>query len=269
MESKVVLVTGASSGIGKAIAGYLTARGYTVYGTARNPDRYPEITGYRLLPMEITEAASIKKAINTLLEAEGRLDILINNAGVGITGPVEETPREEAIRVFEVNLLGPVSVVREVIPQMRKQGKGLIINISSLAGYMGLPFRGFYSASKGALQLITESLRLETAGSGIQICSLAPGDFATNIAAGRYHAPVIEGSPYEITYQRSLALMDDHVESGQDPVKVAEKVWQIVRARKPKVHYTVGSPLQRFSLLLKKILPDKLYEKLLLNHYKL
>ncbi len=265
----MVLITGGSSGIGKAIGSYLASRGFKVYGTTRDPGRYPGFTDFTLLPLEVRDPQSIEKAIATLLGREGRLDILINNAGIGITGPVEETPREEVLKVMETNLLGPVEMIRQVMPVMRGQGGGLVINITSIAGAMGLPFRGWYSASKGGLDLLTESLRMEASGSGIRLTSLAPGDFATNIAAGRYHAPVLEGSPYEARYRQSLTLMDEHVDQGQDPIRVAEKVYGIIRSKQPKVHYTVGSPMQRFSLLLKKVLPDKLYEKLLLNHYKL
>ena len=152
---------------------------------------------------------------------------------------------------------------------MRQQRSGFIINITSIAGFMGLPFRGFYSATKGSLELITESLRLETAGSGIRICSLAPGDFATNIAEGRYQVPIREDSAYHQTYGASVALMNRHVSHGQDPERVGARVYRILQKKNPSVHYTIGSPLQRFSLVLKRILPDKLYEKLLLNHYKL
>jgi len=269
MENKVVLITGASSGIGLAIGRYLITRGFKVYGTARDPAKYAERTEFELLPMEVRDPLSIGKAVDTIIAREGRLDILINNAGVGITGPVEETPLEAVRKVMEINFLGPISLIRAVLPLMRKQNAGLVINITSIAGYMGLPFRGYYSASKGALELLTEALRLETSGSGILFTSLAPGDFATNIAAGRYHAPVLEQSPYKEDYERSLRLMNEHVSQGQDPLRVAEKVYAIICKKHPKVHYRVGRPLQRFSLLLKKLLPDKLYEKLLLNHYKL
>ncbi len=240
-----------------------------MYGTARDPLKHDGFTDFELLPLEVRDPLSMGKVVSDILAREGRLDILINNAGVGITGPVEETPRDAVLNVLDINLLGPAAMVKEVLPVMRSQGSGLIINITSIAGYMGLPFRGWYSASKGALELLTESMRLETTGSGIQITSLAPGDFATNIAAGRYHAPVLEDSPYQTSYRRSLQLMDEHVSHAQDPVQVAKKVYAIICAKNPKVHYRVGSWLQRFSLVLRKLLPDKLYEKLLLNHYKL
>ena len=152
---------------------------------------------------------------------------------------------------------------------MRKQNKGLIINITSIAGYMGLPYRGIYSATKGALELLTEALRMEVKDFGIQITNLAPGDFATNIASGRYHAPLLEGSPYFKPYGNTLKMMDDHVDEGGDPILVAKLIYSIMETNKPKIHYKAGAFMQKFSIVLKKILPSKAYEKLLLNHYKL
>ncbi|MEX0315331.1 MAG: SDR family oxidoreductase [Allomuricauda sp.] len=269
MDKKVVLITGGSSGIGKSVGTYLTSKGFTVYGTTRNLDKYPNFDAFDLITLDVKLPDSVQQAVDLVISKEGRLDILINNAGMGITGPVEETPHEEVLNVFDTNLHGPVRMMKAVLPQMREQGGGLIINITSIAGYMGLPFRGYYSATKGALGLITEALRMETKSFGIKITNLAPGDFATNIASGRYHAPVTKGSAYETVYQNSLDLMNEHVDSGGDPIEVAKKVYAIIQTKKPKVHYPVGAFMQKISLLLKKILPSKLYEKLLLDHYKL
>ena len=269
MDSKVVLITGGSSGIGKAIGTFLTEKGYQVYGTARSVQQYPEFKAFKLIDLDVREDASAQRAVEVVLEREGRLDILINNAGVGITGPAEETPQDAIDNVFNINFYGPVRMMKAVLPQMRKQNSGLIINITSIAGFMGLPYRGFYSASKGALGILTESIRMETKGFGIKITNVAPGDFATNIAAGRYHAPLMEDSPYKEAYSSALSSMDEHVDSGGDPVDVARKIFCIIQQNQPKVHNPVGAFLQKFSLSLKRILPDKLYERLLLNHYKL
>ena len=271
MEStkEVVLITGGSSGLGKATAVYLTARGYKVYGTTRNPKKYAGFDQFPLLAMDVREEASVKAAVAELVQREGRIDILINNAGVGITGPLEETPHDAILDVFETNFHGPLRVIRAVLPHMRAHKKGFILNITSLAGYMGLPFRGIYSATKGALELATEAYRMELREFGIRMSCLAPGDYATNIASGRFHSPLLEDSPYRKVYGNSLELMNQHVSEGKDPNQVARKVFKILQKRAPRVHYTVGSPLQKFSLFLKKMLPDKIYERLLLNHYKL
>ena len=134
---------------------------------------------------------------------------------------------------------------------------------------MGLPYRSIYSASKGALSIITEALRMEVKSFGIQITDVAPGDFATNIAAGRYHAPILENSAYQKPYSATLKMMDEHVDSGSNPLEMAEVIYSIIQNKNPKVHYRVGLLLQKLSIVLKKILPDIVYEKMLMNHYKL
>ena len=266
--SKVVLITGASSGIGKSIAEYLTDKGMIVYGTSRNPDKASPVN-FQMLSLDVTNTNSISKAIDQLINKEGKLDIVINNAGMGITGPVEETPAQEMRRVFETNFFGAIEVMKTVLPQMRMQQSGLIINITSIAGYMGLPFRGIYSSTKGALELVSEATRMEVKQFGIKVVNIAPGDFATNIATGRYHTPVLEDSAYKEKYAENLALMNSHVDSGMDPLHMAKTVYKIINTQNPKVHYKVGTFMQKFSIVLKRILPDRIYEKLLMNHYKL
>jgi len=265
--SKVVLITGGSSGIGKSIGEYLLEQGYKVYGTSRNPDNYPD-SQFPIVALDVTKKETISECINGLMAKENKIDVLINNAGVGITGAIEEIPEEEIKKNFETNFFGPINVIKAVLPQMRKQNSGLVINITSIAGYMGLPFRGPYSASKGALELLTESFRMELKDFNVHMTNVAPGDFATNIAAGRYHAPVKEGSPY-IKYGSVLNDIDAHVDKSNSPIAVAKKVHQVIQVKNPKAHYKVGSFLQKFSIVLKRILPQKMYEKMLMNHYKL
>lgn len=266
--NKVVLITGGSSGIGKSIGEYLHHKGFVVYGTSRNPERITTSI-FPLIALDVREVQSIQKAVAEVISKASRIDIVINNAGVGITGPIEEIPTEEIKNNFETNLFGPIEVIKAVLPQMRAQQYGLIINITSIAGYMGLPYRGIYSASKGALELITEALRMEVKSFGIQITNVAPGDFATNIAAGRFHAPLIKGSAYEIPYGNTLKMMDAHVDSGSNPDQMAVAIYAIIQNPSPKIHYKVGIFMQKFSIVLKRILPDKVYEKMLMNHYKL
>ncbi|NVK52325.1 MAG: SDR family oxidoreductase [Flavobacteriaceae bacterium] len=266
--SKVVLVTGTSSGIGKAIATYLSEKGMKVYGTSRKPKKSDNVP-FTFLALDVLDTDSINTAISLILEKEGRLDVLVNNAGMGITGPIEDTPTDEMRKVFDTNVFGAVDVMKAVLPHMRSQKSGAIINVTSIAGYMGLPFRGVYSATKGALELITESVRMEVKNFGVQVVNIAPGDFATNIAAGRYHTPVFEDSAYKKVYAENLALMDAHVDSGMDPIVMAKAVFKIINTKKPKVHYKVGGFMEKFSIVLKRILPDTMYEKLLMNHYKL
>jgi NAD(P)-dependent dehydrogenase (short-subunit alcohol dehydrogenase family) len=148
--NKVVLITGGSSGIGKSIGEFLHHKGFVVYGTSRNPERVINSI-FPLISLDVRNADSIHSAVNKIIATSGRLDVVINNAGVGITGPLEEIPMEEIKNNFETNFFGPIEVMKAVLPQMRSQQSGLIINITSIAGYMGLPYRSVYSASKGAL----------------------------------------------------------------------------------------------------------------------
>lgn len=265
---KVVLITGGSSGIGKSIGEYLKSKDFIVYGTSRTPEKYTD-SNFPILNLDVTDVSSIQKAVNRVISIENRIDVLINNAGIGITGPIEEIPEKEIKNNFETNFFGPINMIKAVLPKMREQGSGLIINVTSIAGYMGLPYRGIYSASKGALELVTEALRMEIKDFNIHMTNVAPGDFATNIASGRYHAPIVEDSPYKTPYKNTLELMDAHVNNGSNPDEMAVAVFKIIKTKRPKGHYKVGDFLQKFSIVLKRILPDKAYEKMLMKHYKL
>ena len=157
---QVVLITGGSSGIGKATGELLQSNGYAVIGTSRSPDHYTDHP-FPLIQMDLHDAISIQKAVESVVSQYGAIHVLINNAGKGIAGPIEETPLDEIRSVFETNLVGATAVIQSVIPVMRTQNEGKIVNITSIAGYSGLPFRAVYSATKSALHMLTESLRLE------------------------------------------------------------------------------------------------------------
>ena len=266
---KVVVITGASSGLGLATALHLNEIGYQVYGTSRNPEKHLDFLPFPLLPLEITNSTSIHSCVALVLKETGRLDVLINNAGVGITGPMEEIDSAEVVANFETNCFGPLQMAQAVLPKMRAQNSGLIINITSIGGVMGLPFRGVYSASKSALSIMTESLRMEVKSFGIEVCCLAPGDYTTDIASRRYHAPIIENSPYQEIYQESLDSMNAHVAEGNPPKEIAVAIAKIIKKGKPAVHIQVGPFMQKFSIILKGILPNRIFEKLIMNYYKL
>jgi NAD(P)-dependent dehydrogenase (short-subunit alcohol dehydrogenase family) len=265
--SKVVLITGGSSGIGKSIGEFLIEKGFIVYGTSRNPDNYKE-SKFPILSLDVKKIETISQTVSDVIKKENRIDIVINNAGAGITGPIEEIPEIEIKNNFDTNFFGPINVIKAVLPQMRKQQYGLIINITSIAGYMGLPYRGVYSASKGALELLTEAFRIELKDFNIKMTNVAPGDFATNIAAGRYHAPIKKDSPYK-QYASVLKDIDEDVNKSSNPIEVAKAVFKVIQIESPKTHYKVGAFMQKFSIVLKFILPDKVYEKMLMKHYKL
>ncbi len=266
--NKVVLITGGSSGLGKAIGEFLHHKGYVVYGTSRYPEKITNAI-FPLLALDVRNTESIRHAVAEVIRISGRIDVVINNAGVGILGPVEEIPTEEIRNNFETNLFGPIEVMKAVLPQLRSQQSGLIINITSIAGYMGLPYRGIYSASKGALEILTESIRMEVKPFGIEITNVAPGEFATNIAAGRYTTPITDDSAYAAIYRKTIDVINGQVDAGDHPQKMAEAIYNIINTAKPNVHYKVGPLLSKFSIVLKRILPDKVYEKMLMNHYKL
>jgi NAD(P)-dependent dehydrogenase (short-subunit alcohol dehydrogenase family) len=266
--SKVIFITGASSGIGKTIGEHLINQNFKVYGTSRNPKHYPD-SKIKLLQLDVRNPEEIKSSIEKVVALEGRIDVLINNAGVGITGPLEEIPISEIKNNFDVNLFGPIEMMQSVLPFMRTQNSGLIINITSIAGYMGLPFRSVYSASKGALELITEGVRMEVKPFNIQIVNVAPGDFATNIASGRFHAPLLAHSAYNKTYGQTLETMNQHVDTGNNPMEMAKFIEKVIQTQNPKIHYKVGAFLQKFSIVLKRLMSDKQYESMLMKHYKL
>ncbi|HLA54928.1 MAG TPA: SDR family oxidoreductase [Flavobacterium sp.] len=265
--NKVILITGGSSGLGKAIGEFLHQKGFVVYGTSRNPENSTNSI-FPLIALDVRNVESIQAAVAKVISISGRLDVVINNAGVGIIGPLEEIPTAEIRNNFETNLFGPIEVMKAVLPQLREQKSGLIINITSIAGYMGLPYRAVYSASKGALEYVTEAIRMEVKPFGIEVTNVAPGEFSTNIAAHRYHVPVSENSAYK-TYEKTVNLINGQVGGGDDPLLMAQAIYKIINTSKPNVHYKVGPFMSRFSIVLKRILPDKMYERMLMKHYKL
>jgi short-subunit dehydrogenase len=266
--TKVILITGASSGLGKATASYLLAQNFRVFGTSRDPKKYDFDLGFELLPFDLNQPESGKQLVNQLLEKAGRIDVLINNAGAGLIGPIEETNNTALESHFKTNLFGPLALAQNVLPDMRKQQSGLIINVTSIGGYMGLPFRGMYSASKGALGIASEALRMEVKRFGVDVVTIAPGDYATDIAARRIYSPLKKESPYHDLYKLSIDTINDHVNQGGNPNDFARTVAKIISQKKRKVHYQSGSFLQKISLLLKRILPGTVFEKMIMNYYK-
>ena len=267
--TKVILITGASSGLGKATASYLLGHRFRVFGTSRFPKKYESDDGLELLPFDLNQSETAQSLVDQVMEKAGRIDVLINNAGAGILGPVEETDVTSIHSHFTTNLFGPLALVQKVLPVMREQKTGLIINITSIGGYMGLPYRGIYSASKGAFGIVSEAIRMEVKQFGVDVVTLAPGDYATDIAARRIYTPLKTGSPYHDVYKFSLNTIDKHVDQGSNPLNFAHTIYKIINLNKRKVHYSSGSFVQKLSLMLKRILPDTVFEKMIMNHYKL
>lgn len=264
MMKKVVLVTGASSGIGLSIANYLHfQKKYIVYGTSRKSSNSSDFS-FNLVELDVTDKSSIKNCISDILKKESRIDILINNAGVGITGPLEETPTSEINKHLQTNVIGPILLIKEVLPSMRSSKNGVIINITSIAGEIATPFRSVYSGGKAALEIISETLAMEVRNFGIDVVSIAPGDFKTNISKRRFHSPIIENSDYK-SYAESLKKMNLGVNKGSDPEKIAKLVSSILLKKRPKIRYKVGSFIEKNGVILKRILPQRIYEKLILE----
>ncbi len=265
---KVVLITGASSGMGKATAEYLSGKGYRVYGTSRNPEKYDGLA-FPLLKMDLTAKESVRSAVREVLTREGKIDVLINNAGRGMIGPVEESDEHDIEAIFNTNVFGLLRVTKEVLPGMHERGEGLIINISSIAGFAGLPYRGLYSSTKAAVMIISETLRFELQGSGIRVVDIAPGDFKTDIAKGRIYVPNRKNSPYYDKYEKVLKTIDDAVDKGLDSIEMAKSIDKIIRMKNPKIQYKIGPFEQKLLPLIKVLWPQKWFERLILKLYHL
>jgi NAD(P)-dependent dehydrogenase (short-subunit alcohol dehydrogenase family) len=268
---RVILITGASSGIGKACARYLAERGYRVYGTSRKiaGDDTVEDGSVRMIRMDVNDDRSVSSGIARVLQDAGRLDVVVNNAGFGIAGAIEDTSIEEAKDLFETNLFGLLRVCRTVLPKMREQGAGTIVNISSLAGRIGLPYQGLYSATKFAVEGLTEALRMEVKPFGIKVVLIEPGDFCTGFTANRVHtAASKEDSAYRERFQRTFKVAESDEGRGSSPEKIARLLHQILQNPSPKVRYSTGEALQRAAAVIKGILPSKLFEWGLMKYYK-
>lgn len=255
---KTVLITGASSGLGKALADYFVATGREVYGTSRQAHSH-QSEPYSMLKMDVEDVSSIERAVKEVHERSGKIDLLINNAGLGIAAPVEEACLENVQRIFDTNVYGAIRVCQAVLPSMRQRGEGQIINISSIGAKVGLPFRGIYCGSKAALNVITESLRLELAQFGIQACSVMLGDVRTNINANRIKSYRTSG-PYSAAFEKSYRQINTEVEEGMPADKAARLIGELsVRSILPPC-YTVGKPILRYSLTLKRLMPATWFE---------
>lgn len=264
MKKEIIVITGSSSGIGLAIAEYFGKKGFLVYGLNR---KNVENQYFKTIPTDITDNQQVIEAVSEILKKESRIDYLINNAGMGMVGAVEDASQDEILRLFNLNLVGSVQTMSAVLPKMREQKFGKIINISSIGSEMGLPFRGFYSASKSALDKVTEAIRYEVSQWNIEVCSLHLGDINTKIADNRVKSKVSE--PYKNIFEKVYSLMNVHVNNGTKPEKVAEYIDSLLQKKKWKAHYYFGKLGQKIGVPLKWILPQNFYEKLMKRYNKM
>ena len=259
--SPVVVVTGASSGIGKATALRLHARGYKVYGASR---RAQNGVPFETLTMDVDDDASVAAAIGRVLAREGRVDAVVNNAGFGILGAVEDTSIEEAKLQLETNFFGVLRVCRAVLPSMRAAGRGRIVNVSSLGGVFGMPFSGLYSASKFALEGMSEALRHELRPFGVHVTLVEPGDIQTEFTTVRRTTAASATNPaYQAGLRRAQAAAEKDERNAPPPEKVARTIERALAVRAPRLRYTVGMLGQRVVAVLRRLLPARTFEWLI------
>jgi short-subunit dehydrogenase len=270
-DKKVILITGASSGMGKITAEELIKDGHMVYGAARSVEKMADLVkaGGKALQMDMSDQSSIKQGIEQIISEQERIDVLWNNAGYGLYGPVEEVDMKDARYQFEVNLFGLAEITRLVLPQMRKQKSGLIINTSSMGGKIYTPMGAWYHATKHALEGWSDCLRLELKDFGIKVVVLEPGLIETGFGAGvQYHFP--EGSvngPYKGIIQPMFEAMSKGNLKGSDPSVIVKTIRKIIRAKNPKTRYVAGK-MAKMTMFIRRWFGDKIYDKVIMSQMK-
>jgi NAD(P)-dependent dehydrogenase (short-subunit alcohol dehydrogenase family) len=269
---KVILVTGASSGIGKATALLLLQRGYTIYAAARRTEAMLDLqhAGAQLLSMDVTDDDSMQSGIAEILQKEKQLDVLINNAGYGSYGALEDVPLSEARHQFEVNVFGLARLTQLVLPGMRARKSGLIINISSIGGKIAVPHGSWYHASKFALEGLSDCLRMELRQFGIRVVIVEPGAIQTawNGIARENLQKVSGQTAYSALAARHVKMLAKGDERfGSKPSVIAETIEKAILSRNPKTRYAAGGGA-RLLLFIKKIMPDKMFDSLLMSQLK-
>ena len=245
--SRVVLITGCSSGIGRDLAQYLAGPEYTVIATARKVETLAELPAALKLPLDVTDVESINKAVESTLEHFGRIDALVNNAGYAIQGAVEEVSIEGTQQMFDTNVIGVIRMVQAVLPTMRRQKAGRIINVSSIAGKLATPVNGTYSATKFALEGLCDALRIELAPFGIQVVLVEPGSiqthFAETVKASTQYIFSNTASPYRELYEKYNQVTAGMRRNAPGPRAVSKVIKRAIEAATPKVRYLAGVPL--------------------------
>jgi short-subunit dehydrogenase len=272
-----VLITGISSGIGLATAKFLANRGFQVFGTMRAPDKYEELilelkkdysNSIQIVKMDVTSDESVTLGINSVLDKIGFIDILICNAGILVYGSIEEVPMEVIKQQYDTNVFGALRTVKAVLPTMRERKTGKIILVSSLAGLLSIPFSVNYSASKYAINAITEGLKQELKPFGIKVSAVRPGDINTNIQKNTISFVPVR-SPYNPINKICWQVMNDEVNNGPTPDLVAKKIYDIIKSSNPKTFYTAAGGVQSFIPYVNKIISSGLKEKLVRKFYRL
>ena len=273
MDKKVIVVTGASSGMGKDFALHLLKKGHIVYGLARRVEKMQDIVqaGGKAIAMDVTDEAQIKNAVDQILSEQGKVDVLINNAGYPVYGTVEEVPIDQARRQFEVNIFGLASLTQKIIPIMRERKSGTIINISSMGGKMYTPMGAWYHATKHALEGWSDCLRIELKPFGVDVVIIEPGGIATefgNVFQENLQGDV-ENGPYASALQKIIKSTTEMSEKGQlsPPSVITNLIDKAVHSKKPKTRYVAGAYAKPL-MFMRKYLGDRIFDRILMSQFQ-
>ncbi len=268
----VVLITGASSGIGKSTAFFLKDYGFHVYGVSRYVDFLPAVSGYeggffKSLQMDVRDENSVKNTVELILKHERKIDILINCAAIGTCGAVEHYTDEDIDNILSTNFYGYVHTIRALLPGMRANQNGLIINVGSVAGIFAIPFQPFYCVSKFSLEALTQSLRMEVAEHNIKATLISPGGVKTGFTKSRQYVNSAKtNNSYDKLMHDSVTKLSHEELNGMDPDKVAKAIYNVTQKPNPPIRTVVGAKYKAF-VFLKRILPDRLIEYIMKNMY--
>jgi short-subunit dehydrogenase len=262
----IILITGVSSGFGKAIADELLRGGHTVYGTSR---KVTESTGtLKMMQLDVTSREQVQRVISHIIERENTIDVVINNAGMGIGGALELATQQEITLQMNTNFFGVVNLCSEILPHFRKKRKGLIINISSIGGIFGIPYQGFYCASKFAVEGYSEVLSLETEQFGVKVVIVEPGDFNTGFTKNRIISAKTQNSEYKKSFQRVLKNIERDETTGANPKYLAKRIAKIINTKNPKLRYVVTpNILQKLSVALSHLLCGRTFQRIIRLFY--
>lgn len=261
--SKVVLITGATSGMGALTSKFLADNGYTVYAGTRDENAPLGDSNLKKIYIDVTKTQSIKKAVDTIIRNEGKIDVLVNNAGYGLLATLEEGTDEEIFNQFDVNVFGLIKTIREVLPHMREAKSGVIINISSFLGKMGLPLLSHYNASKYAVEGIVDSLRFETLPFGVRVHSIQSGLFGTNFVKKGLVAnaqTTSENSPYKNLVAHFAPIVEKAINEGPSPQPIADAIKMIIEDENAPIAIPVGAEATTF-VPMRKELSDEGFEQ--------
>lgn len=269
-SSKIVLVTGASSGLGLAVATHLEQLGHIVYAGARSfGSEEQEGDTLKKVYLDVTDQATISAVVEKIIETEGRIDVLVNCAAIQILGSVEDTTYEDFEKVLLTNTGGVVRTCKAVLPYMRNRNEGQIINFSSIMGLVAVPFQSAYTASKFAIEGFTETLRMETRNYGIKVSMVEPTDHKSGSMKYRPHAPAADqlSSPYRDLFLKVTSRIEYDEAHGSEPEDLARLIGRIIRSKRPRLRYMSGKFDQKLSVLIKRIAPGRLFESIIYSYY--